>query len=401
MTPLRSLRVSALTWLGLAVIVGIPTARPVGATPDSAASGQIIEDTTWSPAEQAHATATQREHPAIAAAVAGRRLYFGDLHNHTAFSIDADGTPADAFPTGRDGGLDVMAITDHSEWLNDGEWDRTAALAEAATDAGFLAIRGFEWSSIVNGHVNVWDSAHYTDILRTPGTVSMRPFWRWLTGRGADGLAGFNHPGREPGRFDQFAYDADADGQMVSLEVFNRGDTYAEGYVAALDAGWHVGAVGVSDHHGSTWGDPAYPRTGLYATELTLDGIRAALAARHVYATQDSDLQLAVTAHPTDRPRRDGELAGSVVRTTADTLPLRVVVADPTDPVATIELLSTGAPTGRVLATARPTPDGAGGTVTRWHVDVPVPATGSAWYVVRVTQTDGQQAYASPVWVQH
>lgn len=389
-----------------AVLAGMAAPGPAGAATgevgtvmnSEAVEHEIVEHGPWAPASTAGAAETGRAHPAVAAAVGGRRLYFGDLHNHTAFSADADGAPRDAFPTGRAGGLDFMAITDHSEWINPIEWRRLEALTEAATDAGFLAIRGFEWSSIVNGHVNVWDSERYTDILRTPGAVSMEPFWRWLTGPGDDGLAGFNHPGREPGMFDRFAYDPAADARLVTLEVFNRTNTYAEGYVAALDAGWHVGAVGVSDHHGTTWGDPAYPRTGLFATELTLEGVRAALEAGHVYATQDDDLQLAVTAHPLDGPP---VLAGAVVRTAADTVPLHVVAADPTDPVVAVELLATGAPAGRVLAAADLPPGESPGSITRWRVDAPVPADGTAWYVVRVTELDGDRAYASPVWVGH
>jgi hypothetical protein len=65
-----------------------------------------------------------------------QRVYWGDLHVHTAYSLDAYGygtlqTPADAFrfakgqrldlPTGPvqlDRPLDFMAVTDHAEWLD-------------------------------------------------------------------------------------------------------------------------------------------------------------------------------------------------------------------------------------------------------------------------------------------
>ena len=40
----------------------------------------------------------------------------------------------------------------------------------------------------------------------------------WVMG----GLAGFNHPGREPGRFQEFAFDPRVRGRVVSLELFNR-----------------------------------------------------------------------------------------------------------------------------------------------------------------------------------
>ncbi|MCO8273568.1 hypothetical protein M1L60_23515 [Actinoplanes sp. TRM 88003] len=40
------------------------------------------------------------------------------------------------------------------------------------------------------------------------------------------GIGGFNHPGRELLRFNDFAYDAGLRDQMVGLEMFNRGDDY-------------------------------------------------------------------------------------------------------------------------------------------------------------------------------
>ena len=101
----------------------------------------------------------------------------------------------------RAAGLDVAALTDHAtlsvhllgeplpETLPPGYssvgglaregWARTGALADAADVPGeFTAIRGFEWSEPMLGHVN-----------------------------GDVGIAGYNHPGREPGCFEEFRFD--------------------------------------------------------------------------------------------------------------------------------------------------------------------------------------------------
>src|SRR5919107_2219947 len=85
-------------------------------------------------------------------------LVHADLHNHTRLS-DGAGDPGLAFPSMREAGLDVAAITDHSRWASvflglvdapgwtgiDGDaWRRTIALAEAANlDGEFVALHGF------------------------------------------------------------------------------------------------------------------------------------------------------------------------------------------------------------------------------------------------------------------
>jgi len=224
--------------------------------------------------------------------------------------------------------------------LHEGGWFTTGALADAADDPGaFTALRGFEWTHPTLGHLNVWGSARWTDPLHTsgigwdglgegahripylgptmrrvlramPGGPGMRPMWDWLAehpdaaprGGGADGLAGFNHPGREPGRFDAFAYDARVADRVVSLEMFNKTDDYLFGgrgaspLVACLDAGWRVGLLGTSDEHGDDWGRPdGKGRAGLWVRELTREGVREALRARRFFATRERGLHLDAT----------------------------------------------------------------------------------------------------------
>lgn len=265
----------------------------------------------------------------------GTSLVHADLHNHTLLS-DGDGDPADAFVSMRAAGLDVAALTDHATLsdnllgdvatgalppeytqlggLTPAGWQRTSELADAADRPGrFTAIRGFEWSEPALGHVNVWFSQAYVDVLQA-GT--MRPFYEWLlrepdaTGTGlldggADGLAGFNHPGREPGRFQEFTYDARLRQRFVSMEIFNRGDDYLfEGYAdgrssplcACLNAGWRTGLSGVTDEHGTDWGFPeGKGRTGLWVKEHSRAGVREAMRARRFFATRTSGLRLDAT----------------------------------------------------------------------------------------------------------
>jgi hypothetical protein len=262
----------------------------------------------------------------------GTTLVHADLHNHTLLS-DGDGDPALAFDSMRSAGLDVAALTDHATYsdnvlgdvlsgilppeyqqaagLTPEGWARTRAYADAANaDGAFTAIRGFEWSEPLLGHVNVWFTEHYVDVLQAG---VMAPLLEWLRREpglvldgGADGLAGFNHPGREPGRFEEFRHDPRVRDRMVSLELFNRRDDYLfEGWAdgkgsplcACLNAGWRTGITGVTDEHGTDWGHPeGKGRTGLWVTEHSRDGVRQAMLARRFFATRTSGLRVDATA---------------------------------------------------------------------------------------------------------
>lgn len=230
--------------------------------------------------------------------------------------------------------------------LHEGSWQDSARLADSADRAGaFTAIRGFEWSSPTLGHMNVWFSQTWTDPASTGGFTagegvaqfahdapglgpllsgpldtavralpstgaSMALMHEWLAsdpsrpglGGGADALMGFNHPGREPGRFGYFAYDERLRERLVSMEVFNRGEDYLfEGVDAGfgsplsecLDAGWRVALIGVTDEHGTDWGYPdGKGRTGLWVRSLTRAGVREALLARRSFSTRLRGLRL-------------------------------------------------------------------------------------------------------------
>lgn len=273
----------------------------------------------------------------------GTRLVHADLHNHTLLS-DGDGDPALAFASMRNAGLDVAALTDHATLsdnvlgdvlagllppeykqvagITPGDWARTKRFADRADDDGrFTAIRGFEWSEPLIGHVNVWFTEHYVDVLQAG---VMQPLLDWLRREpglvldgGAGGLAGFNHPGREPLRFQEFTYDKRVRDRVVSLEMFNRGDDYLfEGFaddrssplVACLNAGWRTGIAGVTDEHGTDWGEPeGKGRTGLWVQEHSRRGVKRAMRARRFFATRTSGLRVDATAQPRGgRPVRMG-----------------------------------------------------------------------------------------------
>jgi hypothetical protein len=276
----------------------------------------------------------------------GTTLVHADLHNHSRLS-DGSGDPAEAFGSMRRSGLDVGALTDHANLATpvgdlldggvasllggiDGRgWRRLGELAELANDEGrFVALRGFEWSHPLLGHVSVWGTERYTHPLKR-FRMDMRPLYEWLTREdgGADGLAGFNHPGgRDAGRFAGFRYHAGLGRRMVSLEMFNKVDDYLfagtdEGedspLTACLAAGWRPALTGVSDEHGDDWGVPVGKgRSGLYVSELTGAGVREALLARRAFASRVKGLRLAARLDGVPMggavPRRRGQMTVEV-----------------------------------------------------------------------------------------
>jgi hypothetical protein len=127
-------------------------------------------------------------------------IYFGNLHSHTKYS-DGKGTPQDAFYWARYGAqVDFYAVTDHAEQVDPYEWWKTGQYANAANQDGeFVAIRGFEWSHPWWGHITVWNTSSYTNAVID---YTMADFYKWLDRN--NGIAQFNHPGREYGVFEYF-----------------------------------------------------------------------------------------------------------------------------------------------------------------------------------------------------
>ena len=322
------------------------------------------------------------------------------------------------------------------EGVTEARWEATRGLADDANvDHSFTAVRGFEWSSPTLGHVNVWFTEDWIDPLSTNGNTTgeglaqylhevpglgpavspavdaavratplrgtgMRLFYDWLDrapapspvasavlSGGGDGLAGFNHPGREPGRFGHFAYDARLRDKVVSMEVFNRGEDYLfEGtdagqsspLVECLDAGWRVGLLGVSDEHGTDWGYPdGKGRTGLYVRELTRAGLREAMLSRRFFCTRLRGLRFGAAANGRQMgsavPHRSG-----LMRFTVDIDRGRAFAGTPLD----VQVLMTGSPLPKVVHTERVrVPEGE----NLLSFEAPVDAADGSWVVLRLT----------------
>lgn len=387
----------------------------------------------------------QRTSALRAPVTAGTVLLHGDLHNHSDLS-DGFGAAQDAFVSMRAAGLDAAALTDHagitdrdgvldralqetlrrvsadagmpSAMMSDSGYQRAGELADLADQADrFAAIRGFEWTTPHIGHVNVWFSPVWTPVTDVEPATGMSVLRDWITDvagtvAGADVLAGWNHPGREPLRYEGFRYDARLADRLVSLEMFNRDTDYLfEGVsrgarsplLDCLDAGWWPGLLGVSDEHTPRWGfEPERGRAGLWVRQWSRAGIREALVARRFFATREAGLRLDMVAawaragasapdalDVADRPeavRMGGRLSRAVaadipgVDTAAVDLALDIDGGPTWDRrEVAVAALTTGASVPEVVA------EGAARSGVPTTLRVPVPLDGSVpWLVVRV-----------------
>ena len=326
-------------------------------------------------------------------------VYYGYLHAHSNVSFDAwqSGSegPMEAFRFAREeGGLDWMGLSDHAEYISrffwNDEWQLMKRAADRYNEDGtFVALRGFEYSNPLTGHINVFNTPGFISAFGAP---SQRLFYRWLNKR-RDAVATFNHPGEYDLLGNEFLHLAlvpRVSQQLMGLERLQSGDDFDDntrGYGGeisyleeAQESGWYIGPFSAQDNHSNGWGITDSNRTGVWATELTRDGILDGLKNRRFFATTDPDLVLSF--------RVNGSEMGSILPGGA--LSMVVHATDPTDSFSSIEiwrdldLLHEAVVSGTDVV-----------------VELDLPAEGAPHrYHAFVIQDDGGRAMSTPVWVE-
>jgi uncharacterized protein YdeI (BOF family) len=327
------------------------------------------------------------------------QAYFGDLHNHTSYS-DGSGTPSQALAAGEAAGFDFMAISDHSYSIDDSEWANTLSAVNAATDADFVGLRGFEYTQGAEGHINVWNSTRhacrantgytmcdYTPNLEAGSTV--QGFYPWLVSTvntpldGAGEVMQFNHPGWI--NFNDWFFHPEVSGIARLEEVGNgNGTSYVfseEEFLRSLDYGWKVGATNNADTHTDMWGTNTEHRTGVIMPDLTKTALLEALRLRRTFATEDKNFSLTMKAN--------GAWMGSEIANTGN-IQFEITGSDPdAEQSSLVELITDQ---GEVAALFVPIT-----TTFTWEPELTI-TTGVHYYYVKVTQHDGDRIVTSPVW---
>ncbi|HPS56873.1 MAG TPA: CehA/McbA family metallohydrolase [Spirochaetota bacterium] len=320
----------------------------------------------------------------------------GHIHNHTTVS-GAQGTPEEAYAYARDiAGMDFLGITDHAEEISSREWADLNAAAELFNeDNSFIALRGFEWSSTSNyGHVSIIETA---DFVRSDDTAAdtFNELCAWLSG--TNGIAFFNHPGREDDNSTEFSHFTTAPViNFAGMELWNRNDGfsiyyYNDGYVSgdggmgfydeALQHGWHIGASGSGDDHRAAWGTAQKFRLAVLAHAKTRDDILAAFRANRFYSTLDRNLAMSF--------KINGSEMGSTVSAGTYTLEINLDDGSTDDIFTGIDLLRNGI----VLNSWSP-------GEKQVSITQEITVSAGEYYYVRVRQDDGDEAVSSPAWVE-
>lgn len=350
------------------------------------------------------------------------RAYWGDIHFHSAHS-DGVGTVEEAYLRCRDRyGHDFACLTEHDGFIGrrvtDTVWRMMVDTAEAFNDPaqGFATLIGIEYTG--PRYPGPGHKCLYFDVPETPVVC------RWddlaapdaLLGRveALNGIAIPHHVGWLGGDPEHHTpevqpcweicsahgqYEAPMDdvappviGHRLGLPEHQA--ALSDHFIRRqLEAGQRFGFVGGSDGHGLRWHHGVSRKadshttglTGVWLPHLGRSEIMAAIRARHTWATSGARMALAFTA--------DGLPQGSVL---------------PGTPTLALQIAAVTTTPWRALTVFASTPEGAH-PVAQWQHDgqdlrceqtITIdPATLNhrhGFVYVRVTQEDGETAWASP-----
>ena len=329
------------------------------------------------------------------------RLLWADLHGHSHFS-DGTGTPEDYFAYARDvAGLDVVALTDHDHWGLEPLSQRPEMWQEIRRQVDlfhrphqFVTVLGYEWTSWIWGHRHVLYFSNEGEILSSVDPDYETPQQLWAALRGTRALTFAHHSAGGP-IATNWTLAPDAEIEPVTEVVSVHGSSEAPDSPAAiyspvasnfvrdvLDRGYRLGLIGSGDSHDGHPGlahlaSPSGGMAAILSSELTREGVREALRAKRVYATNGPRIILRVAL--------DGKRMGSTVPS-GEIHTLRGLVVG-TAPLERVDLIRRG---GQITSLA------AGGR-SFFSFDQEIRDTDAGDYLyLRAIQEDGGAAWSSP-----
>ncbi|MFP7297187.1 Ig-like domain-containing protein [Neobacillus niacini] len=352
----------------------------------------------------------------------GGNHYRGTTHNHTNISHDGAGTPRNAVEAGKRYGYDWFAFSDHSHDI-DGEllgtdtvengttpersggadWQLTKNLAAEYTNDEFVVFPAFEMTSTTWGHSNIFGTENFIDRnINGKQYQDLNQYYAWVMTY--DDIVGqFNHPDMSNNAFNSFKpYNKEADKLFTMLEVGNGSGHYAyanaeKKFFSVLDLGWHVAPTYGEDNHEGTWGQTR-ARTVIVSDDLTQESLLHSMRNMRVYMVEDPNFTLDVFANgyymgsTVDSKELKFQISGSDLTAESRTMSeFSYLPADykSDDRIKKVELISNG---GVVVDSISPMEKD-----FTWEPAFTVTG-GQQWFVVKVTQMDGEQMYSAPIW---
>ncbi|MEN0055290.1 MAG: DUF3604 domain-containing protein [Mucilaginibacter sp.] len=382
------------------------------------------------PAERISA-ANDQEKPLPAAtrlirydSVASKHLFYGDLHAHSVLSDAKYGWPDQLFYLARfKNQLDYMVVSDHAEMglLQRSEFEELSLMARIfSIPANFVGFSGFEWTGTPEyGHrIVIFPGLHnlplssalpegntieklYAFAKKNNAVLSAHHTAQATWGRWNPNAA--YSPKEEPnfeiaswhGRFEYYNNPMEGRRQVPGHQ-----------FQDIIKAGRHSGILGGSDTHFLSPGEGALNM--VWADSLSRSSVFNAIAQRHTYATTGAVIGLQFHIN--------GQMMGSEFK--CDSLLHLQVIVQGTSPIDHIEIVKdaaesfalirieqlSGTNKGTFLLYDPAAPQGGTRMPTNNLSSVTFNVTDKktlkiSSYYVRVTQTDGQQAWSSPIWV--
>ncbi|MFW5869093.1 MAG: DUF3604 domain-containing protein [Armatimonadota bacterium] len=385
----------------------------------------------------------------VAVEAPARSLYWGDIHSHIrerraqALISDADllmGPPTvnDALAWARDvAAIHFASVSDHDVNLTDAEWAETIEVHRRLNEDGrFVTFPGYEWGSSQGlsrnfGHRHVIfrrNRVRGVDPVplfrsREPGTDSAAGFFHALksTAPIEDVLSVPHHTARGGGNtwmnWDYTDPELERCCEIVSIwgSSEKMGEPFPIDYLASggyfgtgearghhlqdgLARGHRFGFTGGSESHD---GRPSQPLvhgphvisetdflappgiTGVWADSFTRDGIFDALRARRCYATTGARIIVRFGLEETP-------MGGEVPARNFSEAPEFAAEIIGTAPIASCELVRNNAEIDTVSCD--------GNTLSTRLSDGEA-ATPGDFYYLRITQVDGEMAWASPIFI--
>lgn len=331
-----------------------------------------------------------------------KKIYFGDLHCHTGFS-DGKQTPKEAFLKARaEGNLDFMAITDHAASITVEKFLETQKAAQECTTDDFVAIAGCE-----NGFDDSYTNEYHIPVLNGGELITfssntwcsesdcLENFTDILSNHG-QAIAGFAHPQEASwpteklwNGYNMAHHRSEKVRSFVRMiEVCNETSAYnlihEKLYATALDCGFRVSAIAVSDTHEANWGSAKLrARTALYLEELTLESVLSALRNQRGYATEIPDAILGFWVNGVF-------MGGDIPQTTSYQMHIEIIVPEESEKnkLAKIQIISDY---GMTLYEIEP---------YSYKAELePIIKTDSArYFYVRALTVSGERIWSSPIW---
>ncbi len=323
-------------------------------------------------------------------------LYWGDIHTHSSLSSDnilcdrMEVTPCECYEIGRDvAHLDFMAITDHHiprHRLNNKSWDLLGKLAHSFYQPGsFVPFFAFE-CTCERGDTNVY---FLEDKPKHAGKDidSIDKVWKYYKDTSIMTIPHFHNPGRWKPEEWKMNPAIEPVAEIASIhgifEYFNNPSPWIKPRKGRtvhdlLNKRYKVGIIASSDDHK---GQPGFQElVAVYAKELTREAIWEALKERRCYGTTHARIVIKFVM--------DGHIMGESYKT--DSCPEIDVEVIGTNPLEKIELIKDG----KVIYARTEK-----GLISNFTYKDDKIDKGESYYYLRVTQTDREMAWSSPIFV--